>query len=185
MFNDKVRAEYQSVKAPEELYERIMNAEPAREEKAVVVQFRKIAAMAAALAVIVATGFILTMSDNAPVIYMGSERLTGEIALTQAENDGIMLARMGNDVSCEIVLELKKETTVALSQGILLSQSGEVLLAEKEMKEFSGSLRCNWVVPAADEEVIYEMTLADKKDTYNITLYFDRQTDNWTVCMTK
>lgn len=185
MFNDKVRAEYQSIKAPDELYERIMNTEPAREEKAVVVQFRKIAAMAAALAVIIATGFVLSMYDKAPVIYMGSERLTGEIALTQAENDGIMLARMSNEVSCEIVLELKKETTVALSQGILLSQSGEVLLEENESKEFSGTLRCNWVVPAADEDVVYEMTLSDNKGLHNITLYFDRQTDNWTVCMTK
>ena len=185
MSDRKVREEYLKIKAPDELYERIMNTEPTREEKAVIVPFRKIAAMAAALAVIIATGFILTNFDSSPVIYMGSERLTGEIALTQAENDGIMLARASNEVSCEIVLELKKETTVTLSQGILLSQSGEVLLAENESSVFSESLRCNWIVPGADESIVYKMTLSDNKGSYNITLYFDKQTDNWTVCMTK
>ena len=185
MFDSKIRDEYKSLKAPDELFERIMNAEPPEEKEATVIPFRRIIAMAAALAIIIATGFVLTRQGSSPVIYMGNERLTGEIALTQAENDGIMLARMGTEVSCEIVLELKKETTVTLSQGILLSQSGEVLLAENEGAVFSDTLRCNWVVPCADTEVTYKMTLTDNNETHLINLYFDKQTDNWTVCLTK
>ncbi len=185
MSDESLRAEYLKIKAPEQLYERIMNAGPTEEKNTVVIPFRKIVAMAAALAVIIATGFMLTTVNTVPAVYMGNERLTGEITLTQAENDGIMLARMGNEVSCEMTLELKRDTTVELTQGLLLSQSGEVLLAEGEKSVFSDDLFCKWVVPAADEETTYSVGLSDKKGTYLINLYFDKQTGNWTVCLTK
>ena len=185
MSDERLREQYLEIKAPDELYERIMNAEPTRENKAVIIPFRSIVAMAAALAVIIATGFILTMSGSDPTVYMGSERLTGEITLTQAENDGIMLARMGNEISCEMTLELKRETTVELTQGLLLSQTGEVLLAEGEQTVFTDDIFCKWVVPAADEEMTYSLSLSDKNGTHLINLYFDKQTDNWTVCLTK
>ena len=185
MSDERLRAEYLKIKAPDELYERIKNAGPTEEKKAVVIPFRRIVAMAAALAVIIATGFMLNTADKMPSVYMGSEKLTGEITLTQKDNDGIMLARMGNEISCEMTLELKRDTTVELTQGLLLSQSGEVLLAEGEEAVFSDDLFCKWVVPAADEEATYHLSLSDKNGTYLINLYFDKQTDNWTVCLTK
>ena len=185
MFNDKVRAEYQSIKAPEELYERILNADRPGEKKAVVIPFRKYAAFAAALAVIICSAFILADTGAAPGIYLGNERLTGEITLTSENNDGIMLARAGMEIGCEMTLELKKDTKVTAVNGILLSDSGEVILTECEEKIFSESLQCKWLVPDADEELSYELCLSDKKGTYTINLYFDKQTDNWTVCLTK
>ncbi len=185
MFDDKVREEYKSIKAPEELYEKIMNAEPAVNKTAQVIPFRKILAAAAALAITVISAFVLTGRNSMPVVYMGTEKLTGEIALTEVENNGIMLARMSNEISCEMTLELKKDTTVFLKQGILLSASGEVLLAQGENTVFSDTVRCNWTVPAADTSSVYEMEISDKNGTYLITLYFDIQTDSWTVCMTE
>lgn len=185
MFNDRVRAEYQSIKAPEELYERILNTDRPGEKKAVVIPFRKYAALAAALAVIICSVFILTDSGAAPGIYLGSERLTGEITLTSENNDGIMLARTGREIDCEMTLELKKDTKVTAVNGILLSDSGEVILTEGEEKSFSESLQCKWLVPDADTEQSYELCLSDKKGTYSINLYFDKQTDRWTVSLTK
>ena len=185
MFNEEIRAEYQKIKAPDELYDRILNADRTGEKKAVVIPFRRIAALAAALAVIICSTFILTDRSAMPDIFLGSERLTGEIALTNENNDGIMLARMGNEVGCEMTLQLKKDTTVTVIHGILLSDSGEVILAEGENKVFSDDLRCKWLVPDADEDMTYTLSISDKKGTYNINLYFDGQTDNWTVCLTK
>lgn len=185
MFNDRIRAEYQLIKAPEELYERILNTDRPGEKKAVVVPFRRYAALAAALAVIICSVFILTGRSAAPDIYLGSERLTGEITLTSESNDGIMLARTGKEIGCEMTLELKKNTKVCAVNGILLSDSGEVILTEGEEKSFSESLRCKWLVPDADRETAYEISLSDKKGTYTITLYFDKQTDRWTVSLTK
>lgn len=185
MFNDKVRAEYQSVKAPEELYERILNTDRPGEKKAVVIPFRRYAALAAAFAVIVCSVFILTGRSAAPDIYLGSERLTGEITLTSENNDGIMLARTGREIGCEMTLHLKKNTIVSAVNGILLSDAGEVILAEGEEKSFSEPLQCKWLVPDADREMTYTLSLSDKKGTYNIHLYFDKQTDSWTVSLTK
>ena len=185
MFNEEIRAEYQKIKAPDELYERILNAERTGKKNAVVIPFRKVAAMAAAVAVIICCAFVLTNTSSVPDIYLGSERLTGEIALTNENNDGIMLARMGNEVGCEMTLQLKKDTTVTVIHGILLSDSGEVILAEGENKIFSDDLRCKWLVPDAREDMTYTLSISDKKGTYNINLYFDGQTGNWTVCLTK
>ncbi len=185
MSDIKIREEYLKIKAPDELYERIMNAGPTEEKKAVIIPFGRIVAMAAALAVIIATGFILKSGGAMPSVYMGNEKLTGEITLTQAENEGIMLARTGTEISCEMTVELKRDTTVELTHGILLSESGEVLLAEGESSVFSENLFCKWVVPAADEETTYSLSLSDKNGTYLINLYFDKQAENWTVCLTK
>ncbi len=185
MFNDKVRAEYQSVKAPAELYERILNTDRPGEKKAVVIPFRRYAAIAAALAVIVCSAFVLTGRNAAPDIYLGSERLTGEITLTSENNDGIMLARTGREIGCEMTLRLKKDTVVTTVNGILLSDSGEVILTEGEEKTFSEPLQCKWLVPDADREMTYSICLSDKKGTYTINLYFDKQTDSWTVSLTK
>ncbi len=185
MFNDKIRTEYQSIKAPEELYERILNTDRPGEKKAVVIPFRRYAALAAALAVIICSAFVLTGRSAAPDIYLGSERLTGEITLTSENNDGIMLARTGTEIGCEMTLRLKKDTEVFAVNGILLSDSGEVILAEGEEKTFSESLQCKWLVPDADREMTYTLSLSDKKGTYTINLYFDKQTDSWTVSLTK
>ena len=184
MFNEEIRAEYQKIKAPDELYERILNADRAGDKKAEVIPFRRIAALAAAFAVIVCCSVLAGRSD-APGIYLGSERLTDEIALTNENNDGIALARMGNEIGCEMTLQLKKDTTVTVIQGILLSDSGEVILAEGENKVFSEDLRCKWLVPDARKDLTYALSISDKKGTYIINLYFDGQTDNWTVCLTK
>ncbi len=185
MFNEEIRAEYQKIKAPDELYERILNADRTEEKKAVVIPFRRIGALAAAFAVIICCAFVLTGRSVAPDIYLGSEKLTGEIALTKENNDGIMLARTGNEIGCEMTLQLKKDTTVTVVQGILLSDSGEVILAEGENKIFSDDLRCKWLVPDAREDMTYALSISDKKGTYLINLYFDGQTENWTVCLTK
>lgn len=185
MFDDKVKAQYQSIKAPEELYERILNTDRPGEKKAVVIPFRRAAAMVAALAVIICSAFALTSRSNMPDIYLGSERLTGEVILTSESNDGIMLARAGTEIGCEMTLQLKKETEVSVIHGILLSDSGEVILAEGEEKVFSENLQVKWLVPDADREMTYEISLSDKKGTYTINLYFDKQTGNWTVSLTK
>lgn len=185
MFNDKIKTEYQSIKAPDELYERILNTDRPGEKKAVVIPFRRYVAIAAALAVIVCSAFVLTGRNAAPDIYLGSEKLTGEITLTSENNDGIMLARTGREIGCEMTLRLKKDTVVTTVNGILLSDSGEVILTEGEEKTFSEPLQCKWLVPDADREMTYTISLSDKKGTYKINLYFDKQAGSWTVSLTK
>lgn len=185
MFDKSFISEYKSIKAPDELYERILNADTVRTKKNNVVLFRKIAASAAAFAVIAVTGFILLSGNDSPEIYVGSEQLTGEITISEAGNKGIMLARAGDAVECELDIVLKRDASAVLSDGVLLSESGEVILRTGEEKVFSEKIICKWTVPFADTEKEYTLTLKDKKNEHSVKLYFDRFDSTWKVNLTE
>lgn len=184
MADKKFREEYGSIKAPEELYGRIMNARK-DEVKSTVQPFRKIVAAAASFAVILTAAVAMLTYDKSPEIYVGGTRLTGEIELTEKNNDGLMLARAGNEVSCEFNFSFDRETTVSLSDGILLSENGTVISASDEEKSFKDSLLCKWVIGNADNGKTYEMKLSDGRKNYLITLFFDSVDGQWTAALTE
>ncbi len=185
MFDEKFRAEYKNIKAPEELYSRIMNAEASEVKKSNIVQFRKIGSLAAAAAVILVCGFFFMTADKSPEVYLGTEKLTEEVHITEADTGSIMLARMSGEISCELTLELKTDTEITVNQGMLLAEDGEVLLSEEASSVFSGEVRCKWVVPFADTASAYLIKLEDKNGTYFIQLYFDSEAEQWAACLTK
>ncbi|MBE6790021.1 MAG: hypothetical protein E7535_02385 [Ruminococcaceae bacterium] len=185
MFDDRFKEEYKSIKAPEELYSRIMNTETEKAEKGNIVQFRKMASFAAAAAVILVAGLFIITGDKAPEIYVGTEKLTAEVQITEADTGSIMLARMNNEIVCELTLELKKETVITMSCGSLQSEEGEILLDAERSSEFSGELKAKWIVPFADTADTYTIRLEDKNGTHFINLYFDSEAEQWTACLTK
>lgn len=185
MSENKFRAEYMSIKAPEELYERILNADSVSTGKGRVVLFRRIAASAAAFAVIAVTGFVLLLGNKAPEVYVGSEQLTGEISISETQNSGIMLARAGNSVECELSFSLKREARVSISDGFLRDESGEIKLASGEEKSFSDKFAVVWSVPDANTEKEYTLTLRDNREEYSVKLYFDRIDSEWKVNLTE
>lgn len=185
MSYNKFISEYKSIKAPDELYERILNADTVREKKNNVVLFRRIAASAAAFAVIAVTGFVLLTGDSAPEIYVGNEQLTGEITLSEAQNNGIMLARAGDAVECDLNFSVKREALVSVSDGFLQDADGKTILESGENKSFSGEFTAKWTVPFADAEKEYTLILKDKKNEYSVKLYFDSIDNEWVVNLTE
>ncbi len=184
MTDKKFREEYNSIKAPEELYGRIMNSGK-DEVKSSVQPFRKIIAAAASFAVILTAAVAMLTYDGAPEIYVGGTRLTGEVELTEKNNDGLMLARAGSEVSCEFTFSFDRETTVSLSDGILLSEDGTVISVSDEEKSFKDALLCKWVIGNADNGKTYEMKLSDGRRDYFITLSFDNADGQWTAALTE
>jgi len=185
MFDEKFRAQYENIKAPDELYSRIMNAEAPEVKKNNTVLFRKIAATAAAAAVVLTASVFFIGRPVVPDIYIGEEKLTGEVTLSEEESPALMLARAGNEVKCELTLSIEKDTFISISEGFLFDVDGNLLLDAEEGKNFSEELFCSWNVPNADSEKQYEMTLRDKNGTYIITLSFDSFLGKWTVGLTE
>lgn len=184
MFDEKIKEEYRSIKAPEELYERIMNAESS-DNKNNIVSIRKTLSVAAVLAVVILASLFFYKGNSVPEIYMGAERLTGEVSVTQNSGDGISLARAINEISCVLTFDLKTDTKFILSDGFLSDGENSVILEKNEEENFNGRFSCKWVIPMADEAETYEIRLTDKKGTYFVNLYFDGQEKAWTACLTK
>ncbi|MBR3767754.1 MAG: hypothetical protein IKL10_05895 [Clostridia bacterium] len=184
MLDKKFTDEYKSIKAPVELYDRIMNAEKPEVKKSNVVPFGKLASLAAAVAVIIIAGFVFS-SDSLPAVYMGTEKLTGEVSIAEESNDALMLARAMNEIKCELTFDIKRETKIFLSEGLLFDEKDNIILEAEKEEVFSEKFSCKWVVPMADESRTYEIRLSDKNGTYFITLSFDRQNGTWTASLTK
>lgn len=177
-------SEYKSIKAPEELYDRILNADK-KTQKNNILMFRRISASAAALAIIAVTAFVVMSGNSSPEIYVGAEQLTGEVALTENGTDKIMIARTGNTVKCEFSLKLKKESVLIISEGYLFDENDGIILEAGEEKSFSDKLTVRWEIPFADTQKEYYLTLSDGKREYSVKMYFDSTDGNWAVSLTE
>lgn len=185
MFDEKFRSEYKNITAPDELYNKILNAETPEVKNNIKVYVRTALTLAAAFAAVFITAFTISDRGSIPNVYLDGEKLTGEVSITQDDNGGIMLARSMNELSLMITLELESETALTLSEGLIFSDSGEMLLASENSKTFNGSVSFNWIIPGADTEKVYSMELKDKNGTYFITLSFDSRAQIWNACLTK
>ena len=185
MFDEKVISEYKSIKAPEELYGRIMSSEISAPKKSNIAYFGSISSIAAGLAIVVASLVFFFGRGTEPVVYLGSEMLTSEVMVTQDASDGIMLLRGFGEISCELTFEINKKTEISLSDGFLFNSDGEMLLTSEESKSFTEGFSAKWTVPAADEGAVYTVSLSDEKGTHFIRLYFDRDEGQWTASLTK
>lgn len=182
MSDSKFRSEYLNIKAPDELYDRIMNADETKVKNGNIVQFRKIGSLAAAIAVILVAGFFFMNADKTPEVYVGNEKLTEEVHITEANSGSLMLARMNNEIMCELTINLKTETEVFTSQGSLYSENGEILADNNKSGVFSGELKCKWVVPMPDASFNYIITLKDKSGFHYVKLYYDDEASQWATC---
>lgn len=185
MFDKKFIDRYKSVTAPDELYDKIMNAAPYEEKRNVRVYVKTALSFAAVFIAVVVTVFALQGNDYVPGVYVEGERLTGEVSITEADNGGIMLARGMNELTCKLDFELEEDTVISLSEGLLFSENGEIILESGAAASFKGNLSVKWLIPGADTQAVYTAVLEDKNGTYSITLSFDSQAQIWCACLTK
>ena len=176
---------YRSITAPDELYGRIMNADIPEDKKNIKVYVKTALSIAAVFVAVIVTAFMLNGRDSMPGVYVEGERLTGEVSITEADNGGIMLARGMNELTCNLELELKEETVISLSEGLLFADNGEILLESGNEASFNGRICTKWIIPRADSTKTYNVRLQDKNGTYFITLSFDSQAQIWSACLTK
>lgn len=185
MPDERFKEQYKNIKAPDELYSRIMNAEfsSVKKKKAPVISIA--GSIAASVAVIFIAAFGFFGNPASPVIFAGEEKLTGEVVLTEDDSADIMLLRSTGEISCNFTVELKENSLVEISEGFLFDENGNILIDSQQGKEFSEKLTCCWTVFNADTEKQYEMKLSDKNGIYIITMSFDSTLGKWTVGLTK
>lgn len=185
MSEDNFKKEYQSIKAPEELLGRIKDAGSSTHSRNNVIAVSSVLSVAAAVAVIFVSVFMFKGNDAFPSVYLGNEKLTGDVGITEDNNGGISLARAVNEINCDLVFDFTQETKIFLSEGLLFDENGNIMLGAGEEASFDGRLSCVWTLPSADESRIYEISLTDKNGEYSVKLEFDRQEGIWTARLTK
>lgn len=185
MFDDKFIEEYKRIKAPDELYQRILGEEKKENKTSRVVVFRRLTAAAAAIAVIIAAGLALMPRGNQPTVYVNGNELSEAVTFASSAGDGIMLARNFSELSCEIDIRFPELTQVTVHDGILTSEDGTIILSAEGTMDCEASLKAVWTVPDADNSLVYSLSFKDKNGSYRITLYFDGEADYWTAELTK
>ncbi len=185
MFDDNFISEYKSIKAPDELYQRILREEKKENTASRVVVFRRVAAMAAAIAVMIGVGFMLRSEGTRPSVYVNGSELTETVTFAGAQQNGIMLARNLNELACEVDIEFSVPTEITADGGILTAEDGTVILASGSAVTREGAFKAVWTIPGADNELVYSLSFEDKDGSYRIKLYFDGEADCWTAELTK
>ncbi len=178
-------AEYKSIKAPDELFDKIMNDPLPSEKNNIRVYIKTAAGIAAALIITLISAFALTGNSSTPGIFIGDELLTGEVLITSADTNGIMLARAVNELCVDFRVEEKDELSLTPENGFVLNENGEILCEENKAFTVSSSSALRWTVPFPEENSIYTMNISGKNGEFTLTLSFDRQSSSWTVSLNK
>ncbi len=185
MFDDKFIEEYKNIKAPDELYQRILGEEKKDSGPSRVVVFRRLTAVAAAIAVIIVAGFALMPRGISPTVYVNGNELSEAVTFVNRSQNGIMLARNLSELGCEIDIRFTELTEVTVHDGMLISEDGTVMLSAEGTMTCEDSLKAVWTIPDADNNLVYSLSFKDKNGSYRITLYFDGEADYWTAELTK
>ncbi len=172
MFDKKHIDAYSNIKAPDELFEKVVNAKP---EKSKVYLIPLISSLAACLILIFGVAAFSSMSFNPEVSFNGAV-LTADTVITGTTNSGVAPAsayEMRSLATLKIPVELKldSKTEVAVSNGAIILENGE----RTQNTSLEGNIALLWEVPQNAEETECTMTLESFGKTQQIilTLYPD------------
>jgi len=157
MLDKKYLEAYQNISAPPELKEKVMaRAEEKAAEPSFIVRFGKktkaLSALAACLVCVIAFS-VFWGNANAPTVFVGEQKVGS--ALVALADDGIAMAAMPRlmpKVSLEMNVQLKEETTVSISEGVMNivdAQTGFVLAEQVREYLGEGELDIFWEVDEA------------------------------------
>lgn len=152
MFTNEQKKAYNSIKAPEELFDRIQSS--AENENKVKPLFKtnlsKIISAAACI-VFVITAVFFSFSGGDVEISVNNEKLKEDATVFVAPNNGIALAREGSFGEVTLKLELTKEATISVDCG-----SFDVVGEDKNLTEFSAeeSVEIIWRTDGTDKSTM-------------------------------
>lgn len=158
MFNEQERTAYQSIRAPQELYEKVMTAKkPARHWA----RYAPVVA-AACLALVVTAGFLFRRND--PVILVQGEPLVSSVEYYDISPASEM--RSSPTVTVPLELELPKADLVSVTVGKLyvngVAAGNELMVSDK--------VQVSWEVPRDTDYGHCDMIIGTGKDATVLTL---------------
>lgn len=161
MFNEQERTAYQSIRAPQELYDKVMTAKkPAKRWG------KYVPGLAAACLVLVMTaGLFFRGSD--PVIVIQGQQLESSIEYFDLAPASEM--RSSPMLTVPVELELSKRTQVCVTQGQLTDGEGQTA-GELTV---SGSVTLLWEIPRGADMAQCEMRIGTGKNATVLTLEYE------------
>ncbi len=174
MFDKKQLDAYNSIKAPDELYEKVIGSESTK-KKSKIYLIPLVASFAACLVIFVGA-FIAFDSSELKVSVFGEE-LTSTVSYNPSSEASVASARALPTLSVPVELEISKTTEVSVSSGfILLGASSPATSVTSDE-----NIQLIWEIELKDDFTPCEMTLKDKNGTTTLTLTQDETDGSYIV----
>ncbi len=161
MFKEQQRNAYQSIRAPQQLHDKIMAAQkPAKRWPKYVTGL-----VAACLVLVLSASFFF--GSSAPGIVINGQRLHESVIYYDLSPASEM--RSSPMITVPVELELDKTSRITVSQGHLTGENAE------RVQELSakGSVTLFWEIPREEEIPLCEMQIRHGKDVTTITLAYE------------
>lgn len=182
MFDEKEIKAYQSISAPDELRERVLSVGNSSARRNIQHRVRAFAAMAAGLILLVGLPVYVLRNISEPEILLRGELLTADVISIVDESavPAEASARSTPTFSVPLELELKRETEISVTEGVMRvtdPETGELLYTGTEFTS-KGNVIVNWSTVVPDEKHTYYMTLKDGINSSEVILSYDGY---WTI----
>ena len=161
MFNKSQLNAYNNIKAPDELFEKVANAEP---KKSKIYLIPLVSSLAACLILIF--GIASFSSFSAPKVTFNGQDLSESVVFYDISPANILDMRSSPVLSLPVDLELKSTTEVAVSEGVILLNNGE----RAQSKTLEGDVSLVWEIQRTGDFPQCTMTLGSNGKTTTITL---------------
>ena len=159
MFTDKELQAYNSIKAPEELYQRLTKIKVPRKNT-----LRIITALAACLILVITSVFIFGGKSS---IIVNGQPLDDSVVFY--DTTAAQARCVSSEISVPIEIKADSMTEISVSNGFVLVDGGE---PTKEIT-ISSDEKLRWEINVADNDGVFEMRVKDKKGTSKILLNYD------------
>lgn len=183
MFEKREIEAYKSITAPDELRERVLSADYSVARRSIQHKIGALVAMAACMILIVGLPMYVLRSSAKPEILLHGEPLTadGIAIIEESAVPAEASARSTPTFSVQLELELKCETEISVTEGIITVTDPETLERLYTGTEFTSDsdvITINWSTEVPGDSTTYYMTLKDGINNSEIILSYD---GCWTI----
>ena len=161
MFREQERMAYQSIRAPEELREKIM----AKKKPTKGLPMYLTTALAACLVLAIGIGLFFP-GGNAPGITVNGQPLKDTVVYYDVAAAADM--RSTSFLTVPVELELSEESEISVSQGTLTAEDG----SPAPQRWASGTVSLLWQLPR--EQATCKMTITDGRNVTTLTLQYNQ-----------
>lgn len=161
MFNKSQIEAYNNIKAPDELFEKVVNSKPKKNK---IYLIPLVSSLAACLILIFGVA-VFANSFNPQVTFNG-QSLKDSVVFYDISPISTMDMRSSPVLSMPLEIELSEETQVSVSEGVMILENGERVTGT----DLDGTVNLIWEVERTGDFPESKMTLESRKGTKQITL---------------
>ncbi len=161
MFNKSQLDAYNSIKVPDELFNKVVNSKP---KKSKIYLIPLVSSLAACL--ILVFGVAAFMGSFNPQVTFNGQSLTDSVVFYDISPISTMDMRSSPELCVPVELELSEKTVVSVSEGVIILENGERV----QQSTFEGTVTLMWEIQRTSDFPKSKMTLTSDKGSKVITL---------------